>query len=126
MAEAEEVADKKLAEIFEEGFQLFTKIEAGTVPFNSDEFQVNYEHIFSQKSPQFRLQADVKKAIRLFEDSTRLVSSIGMFSTNEIIDEIPTEHLRYLLLPYFLGLLSTKCITYDREEAVKISEIYHK
>lgn len=64
--------------------------------------------------------------MKLFEDSTRLVSAIGMFSSNEKYTEIPTNHLKYLLLPYFLAQLTQKLCSGDRGEIVSTSEIYYK
>lgn len=39
------------------------------------------------------------------EKATRLASLIGLFSTNESIDEIATSDLQFLLLPALLGSL---------------------
>lgn len=61
----------------------------------------------------------------MFEDLTRFVSLVDMFSENETIDEVSTEHLKYLLLPALLGTLITKiCGTDDRMHLVKVAEIY--
>lgn len=64
--------------------------------------------------------------MRLFEDATRLVSLIGLFSTNETYDEIPTNDLKYLLLPYFLGQLSLKLCTGERKDIIQVAEVYYK
>ena len=61
----------------------------------------------------------------LMEDATRLVSMTDIFNTNESLDEIPTEHLKYLMLPVILGSLSTKvCNVDDRMHLVNVSQIY--
>lgn len=49
-----------------------------------------------------------------------------MFSANEKIEEIPTEHLKYLLLPYFLGDLAMKLTTGERGEIVEMADVYFK
>lgn len=49
-----------------------------------------------------------------------------MFSSNEKYEEIPTEHLQYLLLPYFLGDLAMKLTTGDRCEIVDMADVYFK
>lgn len=64
--------------------------------------------------------------MKLLEDSTKLVSLADMFSKNELYDEIPTNNLKYLLLPYFLGNLSLKLCLSDRMEVVEVAEIYYK
>lgn len=64
--------------------------------------------------------------MRLFEDCTRLVSIIGMFSTNESYKEVPTNDLKYLLLPFFLAQLSQKLCGGARENIVAVSEEYFK
>jgi immunoglobulin-binding protein 1 len=68
----------------------------------------------------------LKKCIGLFEDSTRLVSLAGMFSKNENFEEIPTDSLRYLLLPFFLGQLTTKICGVDRKNIVDIAKVYYE
>lgn len=98
----------KLDDIYNKAINTLDEIEQTSLPFNS-----------------FEYQNQVKRCVEQLEDSTRLVSVIGMFSTNEMIQEIPTEHLRYLLLPYYLGQLSTKILSADRQNALKISEIYY-
>lgn len=73
----------------------------------------------------FALQADVRKAMRMFEDATKLVSLVDMFSANESYEEVSTENLKYFLLPALLGTLATKlCNIEDRMQVVDIAEIY--
>lgn len=64
--------------------------------------------------------------MRCFESATNLVSLAGLFSRNESIDEIPTEHLQYLLLPALLGSLALKITSGERKEIVDVAEIYFK
>lgn len=64
--------------------------------------------------------------MRLFEDCTRLVSIIGLFSTNESYKEVSTNDLKYLLLPFFLGQLSQKLCGGSRQNIIEISEVYFK
>lgn len=71
------------------------------------------------------IQSDIKKLIHMFEELTKFVSMVDMFSRNETVDEIATEHLKYLLLPAFLGTLVTKISgTNDRMHVIKVAEIY--
>lgn len=60
------------------------------------------------------------------ENATRIVSQTNMFSPNELIDEVSTESLQYLLLPYFLGKLSLKINGKDRLNVLEVAEIYFK
>lgn len=64
--------------------------------------------------------------MHLLEDATRLVSAIGLFSDNEAIDEVATNNLKYMLLPYFLGQLSQKLCNDNRREIVQVAEVYFK
>ena len=63
--------------------------------------------------------------MKIFEDATRLVSLADIFSSNESFEEVPTENIKYLLLPALLGTLATKlCNADDRMHIVEIAEIY--
>ena len=55
-----------------------------------------------------------------------MVSSLGLFSTNENIDEVATGDLKFFLLPVLLGDLSLKLNTEDRLSVLNIAEIYFK
>ncbi|XP_049283259.1 immunoglobulin-binding protein 1 [Anopheles funestus] len=102
--------DRKLTEIFDEGYSAMNRLDENTtIPSNANEFQVA-----------------VKKAIGLFEDATRLVSLVGMFSTNESYEEVPTENLRYFLLPYFLGSMTLRLCNVNRAEVIEVAEVYFK
>lgn len=73
---------------------------------------------------RYKFQSNIKKCMRLFEDATRLGSLSGLFSTNEAYDEVGTNDLKYLLLPFFLGQLSQKLCGGDRNNIVEVSEVY--
>ncbi|XP_047366301.1 immunoglobulin-binding protein 1 [Vespa velutina] len=97
-----------LGELFDNAFLLFNNINKTDEPTNSP-----------------KVQSDIRKAMNMFEDLTRFVSLVDMFSENETIDEVSTEHLKYLLLPALLGTLITKiCGNDDRMHLVKVAEIY--
>lgn len=68
----------------------------------------------------------IKTAKAKFEKATNLVSMSGMFSTNESIDELPTETLQYLLLPALLGTLSLKLCNQSRKDVILVAEIYFR
>lgn len=71
-------------------------------------------------------QSQVKKAMRLFEDTTRLVSIAEIFSSNESIDEVATKNIRYFLLPALLGTLSLKLCVEDRFNVIQTAEVYFR
>lgn len=110
MAASSEKFDSKesLSEIFNKGFEIFNCINQTKE---------------STSSP--KVQSDIKMAMQIFEEATKLVSLVDMFSTNENIEEIPTENIKYFLLPALLGSLTTKiCGAEDRMRIVDVAEIY--
>ena len=48
-------------------------------------------------------QEKVRKGIMILEDATRLVSILDLFSRNEHVRDLPTESLKFFLLPVLLG-----------------------
>lgn len=64
--------------------------------------------------------------MKMFEDATRLVSLIGLYSSNETLEEIGTGNLKYLLLPFFLGQLSMKLCSGERKDIVEVAQVYFK
>lgn len=65
-------------------------------------------------------------AMEDFELATRIVSQTQMFSANEIVDEISTESLQYLLLPFFLGKLALKRNEQERADVLRVADIYFR
>ncbi|XP_044004681.1 immunoglobulin-binding protein 1 [Aphidius gifuensis] len=108
MENTENTNQECLSEMFDNGFKLFNNLSKTEEPTNS-----------------LKVQIDIKKCIKIFEESTKLVSIADIFSTNESFEEIPTEQIKYYLLPAFLGTLATKLADRDnRMHNVEISEIY--
>ena len=68
----------------------------------------------------------MKKAIHTLEDATRLVSSLGLFSRNESVDEVATSDLKFFLLPVLLGDLNQKLNSEDRLSILNVAEVYFK
>ncbi|BFF93778.1 immunoglobulin-binding protein 1 [Drosophila madeirensis] len=101
--------DKKLSDIFLSGWNLYDELDVSDLPFNGSEFQNK-----------------VKTALGLFEDATVIVNQVGMFSPNELIDEVSTDSLPFMLLPYFLGKLTTKINNPNSTEIMDLGEIYFK
>ncbi|XP_017105339.2 immunoglobulin-binding protein 1 [Drosophila bipectinata] len=101
--------DKKLSDIFLSGWNLLDELEVSELPFNGTEFQNK-----------------VKTAMGFFEEATVIVNQVSMFSPNELIDEVSTDSLPFMLLPYFLGKLNTKINNPHSTEALDLGEIYFK
>lgn len=59
-------------------------------------------------------------------EMTRNVSLLGLFSSNESIDEVPTENLKYLLLPALLADFSLRNQRYDRLDMLEHAEVYYR
>ncbi|XP_001357338.3 immunoglobulin-binding protein 1 [Drosophila pseudoobscura] len=101
--------DKKLSDIFLSGWNLYEELDVSELPFNGSEFQNK-----------------VKTALGHFEEATVIVNQVGMFSPNELIDEVSTDSLQFMLLPYFLGKLTTKINNPNSTEILDLAEIYFK
>ncbi|XP_017075534.2 immunoglobulin-binding protein 1 [Drosophila eugracilis] len=101
--------DQKLSDIFLSGWNIFDELEVTELPFNGSEFQNK-----------------VKQAMSLFEQATVIVNQVNMFSSNEMIDEVSTESLPFMLLPYFLGKLTTKINSPNSTQSIDLGEIYFK
>nr|XP_018899637.1 PREDICTED: immunoglobulin-binding protein 1b [Bemisia tabaci] len=105
-----EDSEKTLSDHFDEALKSYESICNCSEPTNSPEIQYR-----------------VKKCMNLLEDTTRLVSETGMFSSNESISEIATSHIKFLLLPALLGSLALKLTTSgDRTEIVQTAEVYFR
>ncbi|EFA03604.1 immunoglobulin-binding protein 1 [Tribolium castaneum] len=109
MANSNEPDETNLPTLFNQGLDLYNSICNSNEPTNSPPVQSN-----------------VKKAMSLFEQATRLVSFAGIFSTNEGIEEVATNDLQYFLLPALLGSLSLKLTSGERKEIINVAEIYFK
>lgn len=98
-----------ISKIFNRGMELYSSASNSEEPTNSKTFQKT-----------------VADAISCFESVTHMVSSLGLFSINESVDEVSSEDLQYLQLPALLGCLTQKRITDDRSELLRISEAYYR
>ncbi|XP_018315511.1 immunoglobulin-binding protein 1 [Mycetomoellerius zeteki] len=97
-----------LSKLFDNAFEMFNNINATVEPTNSP-----------------KVQLDIKRTMHMFEDATRLVSIVDMFSDNETFEEVATENIKYFLLPALLGKLTNQlCIIDDRMHLVKVAEVY--
>lgn len=101
--------DQSLQAIFTKGWEGYEELEETSLPFNSTEYQ-----------------RKVKDTMTKFEEATTVVNQIGLFSPNELIDEVSTDSLQYLMLPFFLGKVSLKLQQESRGEVLQIAEVYFK
>ena len=71
-------------------------------------------------------QSRVRRCIMMLEDATRLVSLADVFSRNESVGEVPTEHVKFFLLPALLATANGKLFDggLDRAEAIAVQEAY--
>jgi len=106
-----EISNESLDEMFKRGLNIHEDLENCEETQNSETFQHK-----------------VKKGILILEDATRLVSLLDIFSQNETVSEVQTEHLKFFLLPVLLGDLNSKITggDSDRLETIKIVETYYE
>lgn len=55
-----------------------------------------------------------------------MVNHLGLFSSNESIDDVTTQSVKYLLLPALLGYFAGRLTDKPRKEIVEIAEVYFK
>uniref|UniRef100_A0A1A9W069 Immunoglobulin-binding protein 1 n=1 Tax=Glossina brevipalpis TaxID=37001 RepID=A0A1A9W069_9MUSC len=101
--------NRNLQDVFVEGWQTYEFLEDTSIEFNGPDFQ-----------------GKVVMAMEDFELATRIVSETSMFSSNETVDEVSTESLQYMLLPYFLGKLALKRNEQDRADVLRVADIYFR
>merc|ERR1719150_726774 len=93
-----------LSSTFDHAFRLHADIMASAEDFRSE-----------------RIQSKVRKCVLMLEDATRLVSLADVFSRNENVREVPTEHLRFFLLPALLAGATGKLFDEaDRAETIDV------
>ena len=100
--------EESLSQLFEKGLDLHSEVLDSTEDTNSQ-----------------TLQDKVRKGVLMLEDATRLVSLLDIFSTNENYSELPTEHLKFFLLPVLLGDLNNKLTESERKEVVETVQVYY-
>ncbi|RZF43422.1 hypothetical protein LSTR_LSTR001683 [Laodelphax striatellus] len=112
MAASEETEDiQKLSELFDEGWDLFQKINDT-----------------NEATKSLNVQRDVKRCMQILENATKLTSLACVFSSNESIEEIATNDVKLLLLPALLGSLTLNLCNRERErsEIVQTADIYFR
>ncbi|KAM9834863.1 immunoglobulin-binding protein 1 isoform X1 [Syngnathus typhle] len=98
----------KLSDLFDRGWKILDEVDNTNDPLASNSVQVR-----------------VKRAIGLFEETSRMASQLDLFSLNEELDEIATADLKYLLSPALLGALTMKLTGRDKRlEIVQTARAY--
>lgn len=80
-----------LGELFVSGQSILTELEETSLSTANAEYQ-----------------AKVHDGLRRLERAHDLVNKLAIFSSNELIDEISPQNLRFLLIPAYLGDLTLK------------------
>jgi len=97
----------ELDQHFLEGQQLYTKSDNSPLPSNHPDYQQEARH-----------------ALQLFDDVADLISQQQLFSTNEELDDIRTDLLRYLLVPYYQAELHLKVVDNERLDHLNSAKLY--
>ncbi|KAK3732298.1 hypothetical protein QZH41_010750, partial [Actinostola sp. cb2023] len=69
-------------------------------------------------------QKSISLTLEWLATTTEMVNKLGLFSTNEELEEVTTSDLRYFLLPALSGDLMLRQTCSDRMSSVKIAKIY--
>lgn len=100
-----------LGQLFSTGQAILTELE---------------ETSLSSIDPEY--QTKVTDAIQRLTRADALVSQLNMFSDNEILDDINTNDLKFLLIPAYLGELTLKVSgkDMDRSKILEKSRVIKK
>ncbi|CAI5446503.1 unnamed protein product [Caenorhabditis angaria] len=74
------------------------------------------------------IQPKLKENMTKLEELTILVNKLGMYSSNELIEDVQTQSLRFLLIPCYLGVFQQNLIAEPKLklEALRKSQIYYR
>ncbi|KAJ3171820.1 hypothetical protein HK101_011225 [Irineochytrium annulatum] len=98
--------ERSLKTVFREADELYQSIESSSLSSNDP-----------------ALQKDIARALQCFQDCSSMVRSLSIFSSNEVLDDINTSDLRYLLVDFYIGVLYQKIVGGDRIDHLKGSLI---
>ncbi|KAK7071243.1 hypothetical protein SK128_015147 [Halocaridina rubra] len=99
-----------------------------TVSLLVDKYVKEYEEICNSSLPtnSDEYHKKVKEAVDGLVKTTVVVSELGVFSSNENLEDLPTSSIKFLLLPVLLGIFTTKRTDLDRLEVLRIASIYFR
>jgi len=92
---------------FHSGQTIFQEIDSTNLPTNSVQFQDM-----------------VCEALIKFENGSQLVEKESIFSKNEELDDIGTEFIKYITIPYYIGELHLKVVDSDRVDQLTTAVRY--
>jgi hypothetical protein len=64
----------------------------------------------------------VRKGCEILEKCEHMINKLGLFSANETKEDISTNNLKYLLVPFYLSELTEKVVQDDRIQTLKFSQ----
>ena len=86
----------KLSDLLNRGWKTFEEVDTTNEPIGSNHIQVK-----------------IRRGITALEDVTRMVSELQLFSRNELLEDLATADLRYLMPPALLGALTLRLTDRD-------------
>lgn len=107
MASPAEIDGLSLGQLFSLGQSVLTELDDSSL---------------SSIDPEY--QAQVSKGFQMLTRADDLVSKLAIFSDNEILDDINTNDLKFLLIPAYLGNLTLKINSPDRRSVLDKSREY--
>ncbi|XP_056146197.1 immunoglobulin-binding protein 1 [Lampris incognitus] len=99
---------RRLCDLLDCGWKLFEEVDTTNESTGSNHIQVK-----------------VKRGITALEEASRMAAQLDLFSRNELLEEIATTDLKYLLLPVLLGALTMKQTNRaTRLQSVQMARVY--
>ena len=87
----------KLSDLLNRGWKIFEEVDTTNEPIGSNHVQVK-----------------IRRGITALEEVTRMVAELQLFSRNELLEDLATADLRYLMPPALLGGLTLRLSDRDR------------
>ncbi|KAI7868506.1 TAP42-like protein [Spinellus fusiger] len=99
--------DLSLGQLFTQGQHLLIALESSSLPSIDSQYQ-----------------ADVQQGLAYLTHADTLLDRLGLFSSNEFLDDMNTNDLRFLLLPAYLGELVLKQTQGERKSILEQAKAY--
>jgi hypothetical protein len=106
---SESLDNLTLGQLFSTGQKILTEIDNSSL---------------SSVDPQY--QAKVNQAIQRLGRADDLTAKLNLFSDNEIIDDINTNDLKFLLIPSYMGQLTLKLTSDNRASVLEKAKVKKK
>ncbi|KAK6039860.1 hypothetical protein COOONC_22635 [Cooperia oncophora] len=104
----------------------FDDEETLSVQFKKAENVIN--DIGSGRFSATELQTRQSQTVTSFENLTRAVSALGLFSDNEEVEDMPTSSIPFLLIPCYLGVAHHNTTTEPshRADQLQLAKVYYR